>query len=51
MDIYSSEHRDIKTLRMRLKDMGIESLPISALTGVGIEELTKIIMEKWGKGL
>ena len=51
MDIYSSEHRDIRTLRMRLKDMGIESLPISALTGVGIEELKKIIMEKWGKGL
>jgi GTP-binding protein len=51
MDIYTSEHRDIKTLRMILEDMGIESLPISALTGVGIEELKKIIMEKWGKGL
>ena len=51
MDIYSSKHRDIKTLRMSLEDMGIESLPISALTGVGIEELKKIIMEKWGKGL
>lgn len=51
MDIYSSEHRAIKTLRMRLENMGIESLPISALTGVGIEELKKIIMEKWDEGL
>ena len=51
MDIYSSEHRDMKTLRTTLEEMGIESLPISALTSVGIEELKKIIMEKWDKGL
>jgi GTP-binding protein len=51
MDIYSAQHRDIKTLRMSLEDRGIESLPISALTGAGIEKLKKIILEKWGKGL
>ena len=51
MDIYSSEHRDMKTLRTTLEEMGVESLPISALTSVGIEELKKIIMEKWDKGL
>jgi GTP-binding protein len=51
MDIYSAQHRDIKTIRMNLTDRGIESLPISALTGAGIEKLKKIIIKKWGKGL
>jgi GTP-binding protein len=51
IDIYSPEHRDIKTLRMTLEEMGMESLPISALTGEGLDKLKKIIMEKMGKGL
>ena len=47
MDIYCTEHRDLKALQKALEESGVESLPISALTGMGLEELKKIILEKW----
>jgi GTP-binding protein len=47
MDLYGIQHRDLVSLREALKGIGVESLPISALTGDGIEELKKTIFEKW----
>jgi len=47
MDIYGPEHRDLKALQKALEESGVESLPISALTGEGLEELKKVIREKW----
>lgn len=49
MDLYGTEHRDLASLRKALKGIGLECLPISALTGDGIEELKRIILEKWKK--
>ena len=49
MDLYGTEHRDLVSLRKALKGIGLECLPISALTGDGIEELKRIILEKWKK--
>jgi GTP-binding protein len=46
MDIYGPGHRDLKALQKALEESGVESLPISALTGEGLEELKRIIREK-----
>ena len=48
MDLYGPKHRNLITLQNELDKIGIESLPISALTGQGIEKLKKIIIKKWG---
>jgi GTP-binding protein len=50
MDLRGSEHRDLGKLQKALEEVGVKSLPISALTGEGLEELKKIIFEKWVKG-
>ncbi len=47
MDLYGPDRRDLRTLQMALEKVGIESLPISALTGEGLEGLKKFIAEKW----
>jgi GTP-binding protein len=47
IDIYGPGHRDLKILEEALGESGFESLPISALTGEGLEELKKVIREKW----
>jgi hypothetical protein len=49
MDLYGPDRRDLRTLQMALEKVGIESLPISALTGEGLEGLKKFIAEKWGE--
>ena len=49
MDIYGPGHRDLKDLQKALELSGIDSLPVSALTGEGLDELKKIIREKWIK--
>jgi len=49
MDLYGIQHRDLTSLRKTLKGIGVDSLPISALTGDGIEELKRTIFEKWKK--
>jgi GTP-binding protein len=38
-DLYSPVHRNMEALKNALNDMGLESLPISALTGQGLDEL------------
>jgi GTP-binding protein len=47
MDLYSPEYRDIDGLKRVFNDMGLESLPISALTSEGIEDLKQIISRKF----
>jgi GTP-binding protein len=47
VDLYGPDRRDLRTLQMALEEVGIKSLPISALTGEGLEELKEIIAEKW----
>jgi GTP-binding protein len=46
MDLYSPEYRDIDGLKRVFNDMGLESLPISALTSEGIEDLKQILSRK-----
>jgi GTP-binding protein len=47
MDLYATGHRDLGELQKALEEVGLESLPISALQGAGLEELRNIISEKW----
>jgi GTP-binding protein len=47
MDLYDRENRDLEKLQMALERIGLESLPISALSGEGLEELKGIILGKW----
>ncbi len=44
-DLYCSEHRDLDELQKALDGVGVTSLPISALTGEGLDELKRIIYE------
>jgi len=50
MDVYSPEHRDIKSIKKALDDMGLESLTISALTGEGLEDLKDILGRRFFSG-
>ncbi|MCF8143415.1 MAG: GTPase ObgE [Deltaproteobacteria bacterium] len=47
MDLYRPEHRDPAALRDALAEKGMESLSVSALTGEGLDELKRMILEKW----
>ena len=47
MDIHSSEHRDVEGLKKALEDMKIEALPVSALTGQGIEQVKESLAKKF----
>ena len=46
MDLYSTEYRDLGKLGKSLKELDLDYLPVSALTGEGIEELKRMILEK-----
>ena len=43
MDLYGPEHRNIDSLCRALEALGVRSLPISALTGQGLEELKEVL--------
>jgi GTP-binding protein len=43
MDLYGPQHRDIGHLQGALEHLGLKSLPISALTGQGLDQLKKIL--------
>jgi GTPase len=47
MDLYGPGHRDLTALRDALAAEGMESLPVSALTGEGLDELKRMILQKW----
>lgn len=50
MDLYQAEHRDIHSLQAALADLGIKSLPVSALTGEGVEALRETLFEMMAGG-
>lgn len=47
MDLHLPGHRDLAALREALLEKGVASLPISALTGEGLQELKSMIFQKW----
>jgi GTP-binding protein len=47
IDIYGPGQRDLKMLSAALRESDVEAMQISALTGMGLDELKKAIMEKW----
>ena len=47
MDLCTAGNRDLGELREALKRIGLESIPVSSITGEGLEELKKVIEEKW----
>jgi len=50
IDIRSPEHRSIENIRRALEEMGIDALPISALTGEGLDEVKQILARKFHDG-
>jgi GTP-binding protein len=50
IDVHGPGGRDSRRIGRRLEDMGFESLPISALTGEGLEALREILAEKFFHG-
>ena len=50
IDLYSSQHRDVREVKKALKDMGLESYPVSALTGEGLEDLKRALFRKFFDG-
>ena len=47
MDIHSSEHREVEGLKKALEEMKIETLPVSALTGQGIEQVKESLAKRF----
>jgi GTPase involved in cell partitioning and DNA repair len=43
IDIDSKDSRDVNDVKRALKDIGMEALSISALTGVGLEGLKRML--------
>jgi GTPase involved in cell partitioning and DNA repair len=50
IDICSSQHRDLREVKKALKSLGLESYPVSALTGEGLEDLKIALFRKFYDG-
>ena len=50
IDLYSSQHRDVREVQEALKNLGLQSHPVSALTGEGLEDLKKALFRKFYDG-
>ncbi|UCB51396.1 MAG: GTPase ObgE [Deltaproteobacteria bacterium] len=50
IDIRSPEHRNIESITTALEEMGIDALPISALTGEGLDEVKQVLARKFHDG-
>ena len=50
IDLYSSQHRDVREVKKALKALGLESYPVSALTGEGLDELKIALFGKFYDG-
>ncbi len=50
MDICSPEHRKIESIISALDEMGVEAVPISALTGEGLDEVKQVLARKFHDG-
>ncbi len=47
IDIHSKDYRDVNGVKRALKDIGMEVLPVSALTGEGLEGLKRVLARKF----
>lgn len=47
MDLYGPGHRDLGKLKRALRGIGMDFLPVSALSGMGLEELKRKVLDKW----
>ena len=50
IDLHDTRRRDLDELQEAFKAIGVESFPVSALTGEGLAELKKNIFKKWVEG-
>jgi GTP-binding protein len=50
IDLYSPQGRDIREVQGELEALGLESYPVSALTGEGLEELKTALFRKFFNG-
>ena len=50
IDLCSSQHRDLREVKKALKSLGLESYPVSALTGEGLEDLKIALFRKFYDG-
>lgn len=49
IDLCPPKQNDIESLKKAFEDIGMESLPISALTGKGLEDLKQILSKKFNE--
>lgn len=50
IDLYTPQHRDVREVQEALTSLGLESYPVSALTGEGLEELKIVLYRKFFNG-
>jgi GTP-binding protein len=50
IDLYSSQHRDVREVQEALKSLGLDSYPVSALTGEGLEDLRIALFREFYDG-
>jgi putative ribosome biogenesis GTPase RsgA len=50
IDLYSPQHRDVREVKKALKNLGLESFAVSALTGEGLEDLKVALFRKFYDG-
>lgn len=50
MDLYSPQRRDVREVQQGLRNLGVQALPVSALTGEGLEDLKKALLRKFFDG-
>ena len=47
MDLLDNTHRDVEKTQKAIHEQGLRSFPVSALTGEGIEDLKRFMIEEW----
>jgi len=47
MDLYTSEHRDVQDVIEILEQRGYDAIPVSALSGEGLEEVKKMLLREF----
>ena len=47
VDLHSTGHRDVREVKKALKEIGMEVLPVSALTGEGLEGLKRVLARRF----
>ncbi|MGE5841851.1 MAG: GTPase ObgE [Deltaproteobacteria bacterium] len=50
IDLYTPQHRDVREVQEALTSLGLESYPVSALTGQGLKELKVVLYRKFFNG-